>query len=100
MGKRAPAVKRTQESLAPANSVLIVDGDQLEAISPSELSVARVGHKAVGLASIPALWIRPFFVVCGFTVPTARKLDTALARCGIRPGAKLFVRSSGIAEAI
>jgi predicted house-cleaning noncanonical NTP pyrophosphatase (MazG superfamily) len=100
MGKRATAVKRTYRPLAPMKSVLLVEGSELVLISPAEVTSSRVGHKAVGLASIPDDWTTPFFVVCGDSRPTIECLSEALEKSGIRPCTKLLVRSSGVAESL
>ena len=100
METRAPAVRRARCPLEPAASILIVEGDQLELASPDLAVTARVGHKAVGLVSIPASWTKRFFVVSGAKIPTTEALSAALLRSGIPPSAKLLVRSSGIDESI
>jgi hypothetical protein len=100
MGKRAPAAKRTRHPLEPVTSILLVEGNRLKTLSPDAATTDRVGHKAVGLASIPAPWTKPFFVVCGAKAPTLKVLFDALKKSGIPAGAKLLVRSSGIDESI
>lgn len=100
MGNRAPATKRTPRPLKPVISILLVEGNQLTVLSPDTASTSRVGHKAVGLASIPSVWTRPFFVVCGDAEPSDTALFSALTESGIPMGAKLIVRSSGVDESI
>jgi predicted house-cleaning noncanonical NTP pyrophosphatase (MazG superfamily) len=100
MGTRAPAAKRTHRPLEPTKSVLLVEGSKLISLPPSEATSSRVGHKAVGLVSIPSVWTTPFFVVCGKTLPGAVVLANAVLESGIRAGVKLLVRSSGVAESI
>ena len=100
MGIRAVAVRRRQHPLAPVTSIFVVEGDRLESLSPEAVTVARVGHKAVGLASIPAQWTKHFFVVSGIDQPEMGVLSSALVSSGIPAGAKLLVRSSGVYESI
>lgn len=100
MGNRAPVTKRTPRPLKPVISILLVEGNQLTVLSPDTATTSRVGHKAVGLASIPSVWTRPFFVVCGDEEPSDTALSSALTESGIPTGAKLIVRSSGVDESI
>lgn len=84
MGTRAPAAKRTHRPLEPTKSVLLVEGSKLISLPPSEATSSRVGHKAVGLVSIPSVWTTPFFVVCGKTLPGTVVLANAVLESGIR----------------
>lgn len=100
MVNRAPATKRTPRPLKPVTPILLVEGSRLKSLLPATVTTALVGHKAVGLASIPTPWTRPFFVVSGDKQPSIKTLSTALAKSGIPAGAKLLVRSSGVDESI
>lgn len=100
MASRAPAVKRLFKPLSPTASVLCVVDDALVEIPPSEVTPQAVGLKAFGLASLPTVWTRPFFVVPKGSVPTHEALQRALTKLGLNRSMKLIVRSSGVDESM
>lgn len=67
---------------------------------PDAITPQLVGLKAYGIASIPAVWTRPFFVVAHNTVPTLEEISVALAAAGMAATSKLLVRSSGTDESM
>lgn len=100
MKKRALSTKRTSQPLAPARTILVLEGDRISCLDSVHVSADRVGQKAFGLASIPAEWSKPFFVVGGDSKPESAALMKALAMSGIASDSKLLVRSSGTHEDI
>lgn len=100
MTTRARPVRRIARPLVPEYAVLIVDGDSVIQLEPSQVTLESVGLKAYGLASLPPRWTRPFFAVSGPSPPTSRALNEALARAGLDTSKKLIVRSSGVDESI
>ena len=92
--------KRIELPLSPLSSVLTVVGDAVIELRQSDVVSTRVGLKAFGLASLPADWRSPFFVVSANTSPTDAALRSALIHLGVKPDRRLIVRSSGVAESM
>lgn len=92
--------KRVELPLSPLSSVLTVVGDAVIELRQSDVVSTRVGLKAFGLASLPADWRSPFFVVSANTSPTDAALRSALIHLGVKPDRRLIVRSSGVAESM
>jgi predicted house-cleaning noncanonical NTP pyrophosphatase (MazG superfamily) len=99
-GESTNAMKRTRLPLVPRRPILLVEESKISWLTPSEVTNTRVGHKAVGLASIPSEWTKPFFCVCGKSPPNSEALAQAISDAGIREDARLLVRSSGVTESI
>ncbi len=97
---RASPVKRVRRPLTPIETILLVEGECISALSPQQIEVSRVGHKAFGLSALPTVWTMPFFVVSSRTAPNTTTLSSALSRTGMARDVKLLVRSSGVDESI
>ena len=100
MVSRAPSVKRISRPLVPIAPVLTVVKDAIVELQPTNVTPETVGLKACGLSSLPAVWMRPFFVIPAGTTPTPAALRLAMSRLGFAPDKKLIVRSSGIDESM
>lgn len=100
MAKRATQAKRIQRPLEPCISVCIIAASRVEVLEPNAVTAPVVGLKAFGLASIPQVWTRPFFVVTHDTNPTEEQISAAMAIAGIAANSRLIVRSSGTEESI
>ena len=51
------------QCLKPINKILWVVKSGVETIDAEQICIERVGEKAFGLASLPAKWTLPFFVI-------------------------------------
>lgn len=100
MAPRASAVVRTEIPLSPIAAVLLVVNDAVVPLDRSEVTPERVGLKAYGLASLPSIWTRPFFVVPHSSSPTNAAITEVLKRLGIQAEKKFIVRSSGVDESM
>lgn len=100
MAPHGSLVKRIETPLTPITSVLTVLDDDVVEFDPSEVTPLSVGLKAYGLASLPPVWTKPFFVVPHNSIPTAAAVQIALTRLGVAPSSKLIVRSSGVDESM
>ena len=97
---RARPIKRTPRPLVPEISILLVSGGTLLTLPPHDVTPSRVGLKAVGLASVPRAWTKPFFVVDGSVPTDETAISEALACSGLSASQKLLVRSSGVHESM
>lgn len=97
---RASAVVRTEIPLSPIAEVLLVVNDAVVTLDRSEVTPEHVGLKAYGLASLPSIWTRPFFVVPHLSSPTNAAITEVLKRLGIQAEKKFIVRSSGVDESM
>ena len=100
MPSRSPAVKRIFRPLYPVSSVLAAINDELVELQATEVTPNSVGLKAFGLASLPAAWRRPFFVIPLGSTPSQAAIEKALQILGLNRDRKLIVRSSGIDESM
>lgn len=89
--------------LAPQQSVLLLAKNGLREMS-SCISPVDVGHKALGLSTLPSKWTCPYFVVsseCFESGMSRKRLNDWIAQCATQtmPGRdSLMVRSSGTVE--
>lgn len=97
---RIPSVQRAELSLPAILDVLVVRGDSVCLIQAEALLARDVGLKALGLASLPLKWTKPFFVVSGELDPTQRALDEACASAGLGSVDSFILRSSGVRESL
>lgn len=65
-----------------------------------EILPADVGLKAYGLACIPSIWTKPFFVVSVATSPDQLAIEEAASACGMSPTTRVLLRSSGVNESL
>lgn len=84
----------------PEAELVLVEGGSLVSLAPEDICSLRVGQKAFGLASIPAVWTPPFFVVSGAFEPDSNSIEEAFSRLGFASGTAVIVRSSGVDESI
>ena len=89
-----------KKNLSPCSSVILVEGSNLINLSPAEITAETIGLKAFGLASIPQVWSKPFFVVAGDETPTEECLFTALQESRLNLCHRVIVRSSGVMESM
>lgn len=99
-GKNGPYFPRLQEPLAPVSGVVVISGDSIQKLPPSCLTSSRVGRKALGLASLPPVWCKPFFVVSGHTNPSPTAIASVISQFKLDGTNEVLVRSSGIDESI
>lgn len=97
---RAPASHRTPKPLIPSEPIFLLRGGQVSKLEPNDVKVNNVGVKAFGLASIPKIWTKPFFVVSGDISPTSDGLLKVLERTGLNRCVRVIVRSSGTTESL
>lgn len=101
MANRAKPIRRIKQPLAPANSVVFVSGVDVSILPPEELTANLVGLKAYGLASIPAVWTKPYFVVSGGSSTFDQgAIDRAFELARLPQYGRVLVRSSGVNESI
>lgn len=100
MPRRAPATKRVLRPLTAASLLILVRGDRVDVLSADDVTLERVGNKAYGIASLPPLWTKPYFVVSGELPAQSGALQAAVDQSGIRQGVKVIVRSSAVGETI
>lgn len=62
------------QCLKPINKILWVVKSGVETIDAEQICIERVGEKAFGLASLPAKWTLPFFVISDELLTTTQKL--------------------------
>ena len=62
------------QCLKPINKILWVVKSGVETIDAEQICIERVGEKAFGLASLPAKWTLPFFVIQMSSLTTTQKL--------------------------
>ncbi len=92
------ASHRKPQPLQPQVGILLVDGDRLVELKPTEVTVSSVGYKAFGLSCIPQCWIKSLFVVKANKLPSKLCLDEAAKRMGFNVQNEVYVRSSGVVE--
>jgi predicted house-cleaning noncanonical NTP pyrophosphatase (MazG superfamily) len=94
--------------------VLFVEGCNTVLLASDEVEPARVGQKAVGLASLPSSWTLPFYCVSGELCRAyaagqgqaemlrswGRTVREAAKKLGLRDQEEILVRSSGSSEGI
>ena len=100
MVPRVPSVQRAELPLPPIVDVFVVRGDSVCLIPAGAVLACDVGLKALGLASLPPKWTKPFFVVSGEIDPTQRALDEACASAGLGAVDSFILRSSGVRESL
>ena len=102
------------QCLKPINKILWVVKSGVETIDAEQICIERVGEKAFGLASLPAKWTLPFFVISDelfddYTkAGTANDLMTAwgyaislaAAQCKIELDDQIIVRSNAHSEGL
>ena len=98
--RSAVTSRRIQQPLSPSESIFLVKGRKVLQLEPCEITVSNVGMKAFGLASIPKLWTKPFFVISGEITPTSDALSSALLKSGLNCYGRVIVRSSGSTESL
>ena len=92
--------------LRPTRAVHVLNKGDLTVVNAGDITPKLVGLKAYGLAAIPPVWTRPFFVVTADFVreTNPRELGSwlcrAVAEAGLHKDGQFLVRSSGIAETI
>lgn len=94
----------------PLNGLRIVTRRGACTLSASEIAPSVVGWKAVGLSTLPASWLPPFFVISAdcFSETIDSAVETVIERAihdtldvvGISEHAQVFIRSSGVAETL
>lgn len=101
-------------TLKPICSVVWVSQAGIEVITPDKISISRVGEKAYGLASLPAKWTLPYFVISDelFDNYVANRdienvitewtegVNAAAACCAILPNDQIIVRSNAHSEGL
>ncbi len=90
--------ERLYTPLKPTREVILLTGDKQETLLPDNIEVCMVGQKAYGLASLPEVWSKPFFVISGTESVDAHILNLLLNQFGFDGTSKLLVRSSGANE--
>lgn len=100
MAPRTSAFLRAETPLSPIAAVLMVVNDAVVTLDRSDVTPERVGIKAYGLASLPSIWTRPFFVVPHTSSPTNAAITEVLKRLRIGAEKKFIVRSSGVDESM
>ncbi|MDR8729627.1 nucleoside triphosphate pyrophosphohydrolase [Burkholderia pseudomultivorans] len=102
---------RSQTSLpSPIHQLKVVTTEGEQTLHLDEISPATVGWKAVGLCTMPAPWVPPFFVISstcfapGLSGATERRVEQAiddiLGALGFGEQTEVFIRSSGVAETL
>lgn len=102
--------------LRPVSSLLWVASSGIEVIGAEEVTLDCVGEKAFGLATLPAKWTLPFFVISDelfddyvgsrntdYLFPLKKWSDvisSAAQRCGISPDDLIIVRSNAHSEGL
>ena len=92
--------KRGNLTLTPCISLTLIDGDIRKQLAPNEIVRELVGQKAFGLASLPHVWTKPFFVVSGKSRVSEDALAAVVNEHGFTPEIMVYVRSSGTDESI
>ncbi|MEQ1933457.1 MAG: nucleoside triphosphate pyrophosphohydrolase [Fimbriimonadaceae bacterium] len=104
-------------TLIPVERVLLVAPLGIESIAPEDLTIAKVGHKAFGLACLPAPWTLPFLVAASDLFDQYREaLDksrtkvvrtwanaiaaAATSQLGLKPDESIVIRSSAVSESL
>ena len=100
--------------LQPISSLLWVKSSDIEIISAEEVTLDRVGEKAFGLATLPARWTLPFFVISDELFDDYAEgrstdylfskwnnaISSAAQRCEILPDDLIIVRSNAHSEGL
>ncbi|MFS2006420.1 hypothetical protein ACEN9F_22640 [Duganella sp. CT11-25] len=97
---RAKPSLRTKQPLKPANSIILVSGNDVSIFPPEQVTEKNVGLKAFGLVSIPIEWTKPYFVISASMPAAQDAIDEALTLAKISFNARVLVRSSGVNESI
>lgn len=95
---------------SPINPLRIITTSGLRTLDTAEITPAIVGWKAVGLSTLPAQWVPPFFVISAdcLTGPVdgateeyiAQAIQEALSSVEFVDHTPVFIRSSGVAETL
>ncbi len=102
------------QCLKPINKILWVVKSGVETIDAEQICIERVGEKAFGLASLPAKWTLPFFVISDELFDDYTKAGTAYdlmtawgyaislaaAQCKIELDDQIIVRSNAHSEGL
>lgn len=100
--------------LKPISPVIWVTQEGIEILNPEQVTIAHVGEKAFGLASLPAKWTLPFFVISdklfddyiekhdigNVTSKWDDMVNSAAMHCKISPEDQIIVRSNARAEGL
>lgn len=100
MPKRSPSTKRAKQPISPTFPIIVVKNGSLITLMPEMIRPANVGLKAFGLASIPAVWTKPFFVVSETLEPIQSAIEKAAINCGMSLNTRILLRSSGVNESL
>lgn len=100
MAPRASSVTRVELPLLPVAAVFTVVDDAVVELDPSEVKPENVGLKAYGLASLPSVWTRPFFVIPHSSSPTEAAILEVVRRLGLKIEKRFIIRSSGVDESM
>lgn len=101
-------------TLHPISPVVWVTQNDIETIDAEQVTIDLVGEKAFGLATLPAKWTLPFFVISdkmfdayaekrdfeNLTSIWETVVNTAAARCGITSDDQIIVRSNARSEGL
>lgn len=102
MAKESPEqrITRLKLPLTPSSEVTRVSGNRCRKLAPNSITTKLVGQKAFGLASIPSIWTKPFFVIAGCSRPTRNAIRRALEQFDLHLTDHVLIRSSGTNESI
>jgi predicted house-cleaning noncanonical NTP pyrophosphatase (MazG superfamily) len=103
---RSAGNKTGKQKLHPNRGVIAVTAWGAVELPPDQVTVERIGQKAVGLLTIPPNWTPPFFIVlnealnAGISPDDVHKwIEDAAFRSGV-DASRVMVRSNGVEEGL
>ncbi|MBB3260372.1 putative house-cleaning noncanonical NTP pyrophosphatase (MazG superfamily) [Paraburkholderia bannensis] len=108
---KIPRAQRSATTLpSPIHDLRIVTTDGLQTLRGDKITPAIAGWKAVGLCTMPAAWVPPFFVISAACFGTnlgqlfhdriEQAIKDILGELQLSEQTPVFIRSSGVAETL